>query len=74
MSNFVNGYNNEQMRQRMANLQMRGAQIAAKKQGVKFDIEPQTKAKGTRKQLISTIVGIAAVFAVLILLKVLNVV
>lgn len=72
MSNFVNGYNNEQMRQRMTNLQMRGAQIAAEKQGVKFDIEPQTKAKGTKKQLVGTIVGIVAVI-LLLTLKAFNV-
>lgn len=74
MSNFVNGYNQEQLNQRMANLQMRGAQIAAKKQGVEFEMEPQTKAKGTKKQLIGTIAGIAAVILALVLLKMLGVI
>ena len=66
--------NINQTKQQSQYLNMRGAQIAEEKPGVNSDIEPQTKAKGTRKQLISTIVGIAAVFAVLILLKVLNVI
>lgn len=72
MGNFVNGYNHEQQQQRMANLQMRGAQIAAKKSGVKFELEPQTGAKGTKKQLIGTVIGVAMVIAVLVLISVLK--
>lgn len=74
MSEFTNGYDNEQMRQRMANLGMRGAQIAAEKSGVKFELEPHTKAKGSRKQLIGTIVGVAAALLVLVLLAVFHVI
>ena len=66
--------NYDQLKQQSQYLNMRGAQIAQEKSGQHTELGSQPKAKGTRKQLISTIVGIAAVFAVLILLKVLNVI
>lgn len=66
--------NYDQLKQQSQYLNMRGAQIAQEKSGQHMELGSQPKAKGTKKQLISTIVGIAAVFAVLILLKVLNVI
>ena len=69
-----NDFNNQQMKQRAQYLNMRGAQIAEQNAGQKTQLGSQPKAKGSKKQLIGTIIGIAAFFAVWILLKVLNVI
>ena len=74
MADLSSGWTQRQWEQKTSNLQMRGAQIAADKQGVKFDLEPQPKAQGSKKQLVGTIVGIAAVVVLLLLLKALNVI
>ena len=66
--------NINQTKQQSQYLNMRGAQIAQEKTGQHTELCSQPKAKGTRKQLVSTIVGIVAVIAALVLLKVLGVI
>lgn len=66
--------NINQTKQQSQYLNMRGAQIAQEKTGQHTELGNQPKAKGTRKQLISTIVGIAAVIAALVILKALGVI
>ncbi len=68
------GINNDQLKQQQQYLNMRGAQMAQQNSGQQTTLGGQPKAKGTKKQLVSTIVGIAAVFAVLVLLKALGVI
>ena len=63
------GLSNEQVKQQAQYLNMRGAQIAQEKAGQKTELGAQPKAKGTKKQLIGTIVGVIAVIAVLVLLS-----
>ena len=48
--------NYDQLKQQSQYLNMRGAQIAQEKSGQHTELGSQPKAKGTRKQLISTIV------------------
>lgn len=67
-------FNNQQTKQQAQFLKMRGAQIAEQKAGQKTELGTQPKATGSKKQLIGTIVGIAAAFAVLALLAALNVI
>lgn len=62
--------NPDEIKRQAQALQMRGAQMASEKIGQK---QPR-QASGSRKQLIGTIVGIAAVFALLVLLKLLAVI
>lgn len=66
--------NINQTKQQSQYLNMRGAQIAQEKTGQHTELGSQPKAKGTRKQLVSTIVGIAAVIAALVILKALGVI
>ena len=66
--------NINQTKQQSQYLNMRGAQIAQEKTGQHTELGSQPKAKGTRKQLVSTIVGIVAVIAALVILKVLGVI
>ena len=66
--------NSDQVKQQTQMMQMRGAQMAQNINGQQTSLGSQPRAKGTKKQLVSTIVGIAAVFVVLILLKVLNII
>ena len=68
------GVNYEQLKQQQQYLYMRGAQMAQEKAGQKTELGGQPKAQGTKKQLVGTIVGIVAVVALLLLLKVLNVI
>lgn len=64
--------NVDQMKQQQQLLNMRGAQMAQQKTGQKTELGGQPKAKGTKKQLIGTIAGIAAVIVVLFILKALG--
>ena len=66
--------NINQTKQQSQYLNMRGAQIAQEKTGQHTELGNQPKAKGTRKQLVSTIVGIVAVIAALVILKALGVI
>lgn len=66
------GLTNEQVKQQAQYLNMRGAQIAQEQAGQKTELGGQPKAKGTKKQLVGTIVGVIAVVAVLVLLSVLR--
>lgn len=66
--------NINQTKQQSQYLNMRGAQIAQEKTGQHTELGSQPKAKGTRKQLVSTIVGIVAVIAALVILKALGVI
>lgn len=68
------GVNYEQLKQQQQYLNMRGAQMAQEKAGQKTELGGQPKAQGTKKQLVGTIVGIVAVVALLLLLKVINVI
>ena len=70
----LDGLNNEQLKQQQQYLNMRGAQMAQEKAGQKTELGGQPKAQGTKKQLVGTIVGIVAVVALLLLLKVINVI
>ena len=69
-----NDFNNQQMKERAQYLNMRGAQIAEQKAGENANAKPHPKQKGSSKQLIGTIIGIVAFFAVLILLAVFEVI
>lgn len=62
--------NPDQAKQQAQYLSMRGAQMAQEKTGQQTTLGSQPKAKGSRRQLVGTIVGIAAAVAVLVLLKV----
>ncbi len=62
--------NYDQLKQQSQYLNMRGAQIAQEKNGQQTTLEPMPKARGSKKQLIGTIVGVLAVIAVLVLLSV----
>lgn len=64
--------NVDQMKQQQQLLNMRGAQMAQQKTGQKTELGSQPKAKGTKKQLIGTIAGIAAVIVGLFILKALG--
>lgn len=66
------GMSNEQIKQQAQYLNMRGAQIAQEKAGQQTTLEPSSKVQGTKKQLIGTIIGVAAVLGVLVLLSVLR--
>ena len=66
--------NPDQAKQRAQYLSMRGAQMCQENQGQQTKLGGQTKAKGSKKQLIGTILGIAAVVGVLILLKVFHII
>ena len=68
--------NINQTKQQSQYLNMRGAQIAQEKTGQHTELgsQPKAKAKGTRKQLVSTSVGIGAVIAALGLLTALGVI
>lgn len=68
------GYNNDQLKQHQQFLNMRGAQIAQEKMGQKTELGSSPKAQGSKKQLIGTVIGVAAVVAALVLLKLLNVI
>ena len=65
---MAQGINNEQLKQQAQYLNMRGAQIAQEKSGQQTTLG-STKAQGSRKQLVGTIVGIVAVVAVLLILS-----
>lgn len=67
------GINNDQLKQQQQYLNMRGAQMAQEKAGQQTRLEGQPKAQGSRKQLVGTIVGIVAVIAVLLVLKMISV-
>ena len=69
-----NDFNNQQLKQHGQYLTMRGAQIAEQNAGQKTELGSQPRAQGARKQLIGTIVGIGAFFALLILLMVFHVI
>ena len=62
--------NPDQWKQQAQYMNMRGAQKAQEKAGQQTAVEAVPKAKGTKKQLIGTIVGVVAVIAVLVLLSV----
>ena len=66
--------NLDQIKQQQQFLNMRGAQIAQEKAGQQTSLGGQPRAKGSRKQLIGTIVGIVAVVAGLLILKALGVI
>lgn len=66
------GVSNEQIKQQAQYLNMRGAQIAQEKMGQETELGAMPRAKGTKKQLAGTIVGVAAVIGGLLLLKVLG--
>lgn len=66
---MAQGINNEQLKQQAQYLNMRGAQIAQEKSGQQTALGSQPKAKGSKKQLIGTIVGVVAVVAVLLILS-----
>lgn len=68
------GFNNQQFKQQSQYLNMRGAQIAQNQAGQSQKLEGMTKAKGSRKQLVGTIVGIACVVAVLGILSALRII
>lgn len=70
----LNGINNEQYKQQAQYLNMRGAQMVEQKTGRVAANGTTMKAKGSQKQLIGTIAGIALVFAALIALKLLDVI
>ena len=63
------GMSSEQFKQQAQYLNMRGAQMAQEKAGQKTELGAQPKAKGTKKQLIGTVVGVIAVIAVLLILS-----
>lgn len=71
--NGLNGANPDFQKQQQQYLRMRGAQIAEQNAGQKTELG-STKARGSRKQLVGTIIGVAAAFAVLILLVALDVI
>lgn len=66
--------NYDQLKQQSQYLNMRGAQIAQEKAGQQTSLGSQPRAKGSRKQLIGTIVGVVVVLAGLVLLKVLGII
>lgn len=68
----IGGYN-EQYRQQAQMMNMRGAQMVEQQTGRKASDGTTIRAKGSRKQRIGTVLGIAAVFAVLILLVALDI-
>ena len=68
------GVGSEQQRQQQQYMNMRGAQIAEQNAEQKTELGSQPKAQGSKKQLIGTITGVAAVFVLLIILKALNVI
>lgn len=67
MSNGV--VNPDQYKQQAQMLQMRGAQMVEQQTGKTAADGTTRKAKGSKKQLIGTIVGIVAVIAVLLILS-----
>lgn len=67
-------FNNQQFKQQSQYLNMRGAQIAQEKAGQSQTLEGMPKAKGSRKQLVGTIIGIVGILAVLVILSVLRVI
>ena len=67
------GINNEEMKQRAQYLNMRGAQMAMENAGQEQNLE-SAPPKGTKKQLIGTIVGAAAALLVLVLLALFKVI
>ena len=70
----LNGINNEQFKQQAQYLNMRGAQMVENKTGRVAADGTTMKARGSKKQLIGTIIGVAAVFGALILLVALDVI
>lgn len=61
------GINNDQLKQQAQYLNMRGAQMAMENAGQTQSLDHE-KAKGSKKQLIGTVVGVVLVVAVLFLL------
>ena len=59
----------DQAKQQAQYLNMRGAQMSQENQGQQTRLGGQSKAKGSKKQLVGTVVGIAAVIAALLVLK-----
>lgn len=70
----IDGFNQQQLKEREQYLNMRAAQIAQEKAGQTTELGAQPKAKGSRKQLIGTVIGVVAVFAILVLLVALDVI
>lgn len=64
--------NYDQLKQQSQYLNMRGAQIAQEKSGQQTALGGQPKAKGSKKQLVSTIIGVLVVLGVLVLWSVLT--
>ncbi len=69
-----NDFNNQQLKQQAQYLNMRGAQMAEQNAGQKTEMGAVSKVKGSKKQLIGTVVGIVAIIAVLVLLAVLDII
>ena len=69
MADFSQHFYNQQIKQQQRWATMRAAQVAQQRVGQTTELDTGLPtAKGTKRQLIGTVVGIAAVFAVLILL------
>ncbi len=69
-----NDFDNQQLKQRAQYLNMRGAQMAQQNAGQKNELGGQSKATGSKKQLIGTIIGISVAFAVILLLAVFRII
>lgn len=69
-----NDFDNQQLKQRAQYLNMRGAQMAQQNAGQKTELGGQSKATGSKKQLIGTIIGISVAFAVILLLAVFRII
>ena len=61
--------NPDRWKQQAQYMNMRGAQTAQQVAGQKTEIGGGPKAKGSRKQLLGTVIGILAAIAVLVLLS-----
>lgn len=61
------GINNEELKRREQYLRLRGAQMAMEESG-QIQTLGTTKARGSRKQLVGTIIGVAAAALILFLL------
>lgn len=68
MSGVNGGINNDEIKRRAQYLSMRGAQMAMEDSG-QLQTLGNEKPRGSKKQLVGTIIGIVAVVVVLVLLN-----
>lgn len=69
----ISGINNEEIKQRAQYLSMRGAQMAMENSGQIQTLKPE-KLRGSKRQLVGTIVGVAAVVVLLVVLNLLRII